>query len=691
MPFPPPDTSPPLASREPARRTVHGRDLVDDYAWLRDPGYPKVEDARILDHLRAENAYAEAAFAPHGDLVEILFSELKGRIKEDESAVPWRRGRWLHDWRFGQGAQYRQWRRKPLAGGDWQVLIDEPALAEGHDYFRLAGWDIDPGERLLARATDTDGSERFTIRVRDLDTGEDLDTRIGNTGGSVLWSAMPGVLLYLELSEEWRPFRLRAHRLGDDPAEDAILYEESDPAFFLSLSRTQSRDWIVLSAGDHVTTEARLFRAADPFASPVLMSERESGVEYSLDHAGVAFHILVNDTHENFRLVRAPEDAPQRENWEEVIPGSDDAYLVDVDAFRDFLAIHERIDGLDQYRIRDHAGNEHRIAFPEESYCVWFGMNEEVAPDRLRLGYQSMVTPPTVFDYDIAKRRLETLKVQEIPSGYDASRYVAHRTMIVVRDGERVPVSFVRRRDVAPGGPMHMTAYGAYGIPTPPHFSTARISLMERGVTVAIAHIRGGDDLGRRWYKAGKGDRRWNTFHDFIDVGRGLVEAGEATAGRISVSGGSAGGQLMGVVANEAPDLWAAVIAQVPFVDCLNTMLDETLPLTPIEWPEWGNPVEDAAAFDYIASYCPYSRVSAQAYPPMLVRAGLNDPRVTYWEPAKWVAKLRATKTDGNLLLLKTEMGAGHGGKSGRFDHLRDVAEDYAFLLLAHGVDASGP
>jgi len=676
----------PVARKERTERVVHGRTLADDYGWMRDPGYPKVEDAAILAHLKAENDHADALFAPHAPLIDTLFAEMKGRLKEDDASVPHRDGSYEYDWRFEAGAQYRQHRRRPASGGEWTVILDGPALAEGHDYFILGGFSIAPDEAWMGWGSDTDGSERFTLRLRNLVTGEEAAETIPNMSGAPVWTALPGVFLYMELSEEWRPFRVRAHTLGTDPADDPILYEETDTAFFTGVSRTRSREWLVIAGGDHVTTEMRLLRADAPFEAPILVSPREPGVEMDVEHAGGAFFFLTNDTHRNFRLVTAPEEAPQRPNWRELIPGSDDRYLTGHSAFRDFLVLEERVDGLDRIRFCDHEGQGgHAIDFPEPSYCVWTGPNVPLAPDRLRLSYQSMVTPGTTYDYHIAERRLEVLKVQEIPSGYDASAYVTERVMAPARDGVQVPVSLVRRRDAQPGGPLHLYAYGAYGMAIPPHFSTARISLLDRGVTYAIAHIRGGDDLGRHWYEDGKGEKRENTFDDFIDVARHLVQTGRATAGGISISGGSAGGQLMGVVVNRAPELWRAAVAAVPFVDVLNTMLDDTLPLTPIEWPEWGNPITDAAAYDLIAGYSPYDNVAAQDYPALFVRAGLNDPRVTYWEPAKWVAKLRERRTNAAPLMFRTEMGAGHGGKSGRFDHLRDVAEDYAFLLVMHG------
>ena len=672
----------PIAARHPHAITHHGVTLQDPYAWLKDPGYPQVTDPDILAHLAAENAHFEAWLAPRAPLVDTLFAEMRGRIKEDDASVPVRDGDWLYWSAFETGGQYRRWFRKLADGGADALILDEPALAAGHDYFRLGGLAVSPDGGRLAYAVDDSGGERFALRVRDLATGKDGPVISADTIGSPVWEADGRALAWVEVNAEWRPFRVRLHRFGGE-GEDATLYEEADAAFFVGLDRTQDRAFAVIVAADHVTSEVRLVPCADLAAAPVLVSPRESGRMYDVDSGQGALWVRVNDTHMNFRVCTAGPDAPGE--WREVIPGSDAVYIRGVTPFRDWLAVSERIGGLDQLRLRTIDGAEHRVAFPEASYAAGLGENPEYAPDALRLSYQSMVTPPTVFDYDVGARTLTTRKVQTIPSGYDPARYETERLMLPARDGTPVPVSIVRRRDAAPGK-LHLYGYGAYGLAIPPGFSTSRLSLVDRGVAYAIAHIRGGDDLGYGWYLAGKLERRANTYTDFVDVARGLAAAGYAAKGDISASGGSAGGNLMGVVLNSDPALWRAMVAHVPFVDMLNTMLDASLPLTPIEWPEWGDPVTDADAFARIRSFSPYENVQAQAYPPLLVTAGLNDPRVTYWEPAKWVARLRATRTNDAPLLLKTNMGAGHGGKSGRFESLRETAEEYAFVLDAFGL-----
>ena len=690
----PREPRPPAAKQRASSREIHNTTIEDPYAWLRDPGYPKVSDPDILAYLEAENAYFEAVMTPHRGLTKRIFEELKGRLKPDDESVPVKDGGWLYQWRYEDGAQYRRWYRKPAEGsGDWRLVLDEPALAAACDYFRLGGLSVSPDGRYLAYALDTDGSERFTLRIRDLERGVDLEDIIENTIGSPVWAADSTILIYHRVNENWRPYAARAHRLGQAAEEDVTLYEERDGGFFVHLGRTQSRAWIVISAGSHTTSEVRLVPASDPFAEPLLISPREDGHEYEIDHAAGRFFIRSNWQAQNFRILTAEETAPERAQWRELIGASERDYFRGITAFEEFLVIEQRRDGLDQIRIRRHAdGAEHFVAFPEAAYRAELGTNPEYDVNRIRIGYDSMITPATVFDYDIEARELITRKVQEIPSGYDREAYETERLMAPARDGAQVPVSIVYRKgfkEAAPG-PVHLYGYGAYGLGMPPGFSTSRLSLLDRGFAYAIAHIRGGDELGRGWYEAGKGAQRMNAFADFIDAGEYLIAKGYARAGGISASGGSAGGKLMGAVANLRPELWRAIVAHVPFVDVLNTMLDDSLPLTPIEWPEWGNPIESAEAFRTIRAYSPYDNVRAQAYPPMLVTCGLNDPRVTYWEPAKWVAKLRATKTDDNLLLLKTNMGAGHAGRSGRYEALWETAEAYTFLLMAFAMAGDG-
>lgn len=677
-------STPPVAARKKHLFTHHGITVEDNYAWLRDPDYPAIKNTEILAHLNAENAWFEAQMEPLAELTNALFEELKGRQAQDDASVPYQQDGWMYQWRFAQGNQYRTWWRWPADQPDQEVcILDEPALAGDMEFFRLGGMSVSPNGQFLAYGVDTNGGERYTVRVRDLFTKTELDDQLHNTGGSITWAADNNTLFYTLLSEQWRPYVVKRHSLGESDVNDVAVYTESDDSFFVGVSSTQSDAYIVISSGDHITSELRVLPSHTPTADPTLIAPRKTGHEYDIDHRGDDFYLLSNDTHKNFRLAKAPVSKPEQSNWQTIIEGSDDHYLTDFFCFDNLLVVEERVKGLDQIRLIDNDNKQHYIEFPEPTYSAGVGTNAQSHCELLRIGYNSMVTPTTVWDYNPQTHELITRKVQEIPSGYDAGAYVSERKTITARDGVQVPVSLVRRKETAvgPDTPLYLYGYGAYGSAIPPGFSTSRLSLLNRGFVFAIAHIRGGDDLGYHWYEAGKLTQRTNTFNDFVDVARGLIESGLSSAGRIAIAGGSAGGELMGAAVNQAPELWGAVVSHVPFVDVLNTMCDADLPLTPMEWPEWGNPLEDEAAFRYIRSYSPYDQLQAGVYPPMLVTAGLHDPRVTYWEPAKYVAKLRHLKTDSNRLLLKTNMGAGHSGKSGRFDSLREVAEEYAFLL----------
>jgi len=685
--------APPIAAKKPHSVTHHGITVTDDYAWLRDPGYPEVTDPAVLAHLEAENAWFEARMAQQQPVIDRLFTEMRGRIKEADKSVPQKDGDWLYWIEYEEGAEYKKWWRRPVASADDagtdELILDEVALAEGLEYFQLGAISISKDGRLLAWAVDDNGSERFTARIKVIATGEVLHDEIPGTLSALVWVAGDKALVYSLANDNWRTDNARLHWLGQPLSSDVELYHEDDEGFRVGSSLTANEQWLVIATSDHETSEVRLIPADDPLSAPLLVRARQPGIEYDVDERGGTLFIHANDTHENFRLATAPLSAPGE--WTTLIAGSDDFYLTGFDLFRDFYVIEGRVRGLDHIELRyyDDPTRIEPIAFPEASYEASLADNPEWATDRLRLSYESMVSPSTVFDFHIAEKRLEVLKVQEIPSGYDASLYTTQRLEIAARDGTLVPVSVVMRKDretLGAAGALHLYGYGAYGIAIAPGFSTSRLSLVDRGFAYAIAHVRGGDDLGRAWYKAGKREARMNTFHDFVDVAHALIERGLTAKGRISISGGSAGGELMGAVINSDPELWGAVVAQVPFVDVLATMLDESLPLTPGEWPEWGNPIEDRAAFELIRSYSPYDNVTAQAYPPLMVTAGLNDPRVTYWEPAKWVARLRELKTDGHELILKTHMGAGHGGKSGRFESLRETAEEFAFVLWQLGV-----
>jgi oligopeptidase B len=682
-------TTPPVAERRPHSFTAHGITIDDPYAWIKDPGYPEVTDKNVLAYIEAENAYFETVMAPHKPLTDRLYEEMKGRIKEDDSSVPQKDGDWLYWTSFETGGEYRKWWRKPVAGGEDILILDEPALAEGKEYFRLGAFSVSENGRYLAYAIDDNGSERFEVRVKDLADGQHLPDVIPGMLSEIVWTSDSTGFLYGLANEQWRTDNVRYHKLGTPIANDIELFKEADEGFRVGVSETSSRQWIVIASGDHVTSEVYLLPANEPLATPVLVSPRKVGREYDVDeHDGTLF-IHTNDIDPNFRLCTASIAAPG--NWSELIAPSRHFYMTGIECFKDFFIVDGREEGLDQIEIHRYENPlvAQRIVFPEASYDAGLGNNPEYDMTVLRVGYESMVTPGTEYDYDVATGALTILKVQEIPSGYDGDKYRTERLKIVARDGTEVPVSIVYPKDFPRdgSGPLFLYAYGAYGYAIPPGFSTGRLSLLDRGFAYAIAHIRGGDDLGQQWYLDGKLEKRANTFNDFVDVAKGLVANGWTSPGRIAIAGRSAGGELMGAVVNSNPDLWGAVIADVPFVDVLNTMLDADLPLTPGEWPEWGNPIEDKAAFELIRGYSPYDQVTAQGYPPMFISGGLNDPRVTYWEPTKWAAKLRATKTDDNILLLKTNMGAGHGGKSGRFESLREAAEEHAFVLWQLGLE----
>lgn len=660
----------------------HGITLEDPYAWLKDPGYPEVTDAEIIRHLQAENLHFDAYMQPLSDSVDLLFTEIKGRQPDEDESVPYLKNGWWYQWRFERNAQYRTWYRADENEPErWQVLLDEVELAEGLDFFKLGSLSVSPNGAYLAYSADLNGSERFTTRVLDIETRVALCQPIGNTLGSVIWDDSSTGFLYVALSAEWRPYQVWHRLLGD--TEDALVYEEADTSFFVSTDLAQSEEFVFITAGGHTQNEVYFVPRGHLRATPRLIAPRRLDHEYHLDHGNGTFYIRSNRDQVNFDLYQTSDQDFTESNWQKLIAGDEHRYLTDHMVTRDYLIVLERIDGLDQIRVCKDQGEQHTIAFPETTYSAGLGSNPNFDLDHLRVTYTSLVTPNTVFDYDLETRTLSPRKVQTVPSGYQRDAYRSQRVLVPARDGAMVPVSLVYRADTLLDGsaPLYLYGYGAYGISIPPSFSATRLSLLDRGFIFAIAHIRGGDDLGYQWYLDGKLARRTNTFNDFVDCARHLIAQNFTRAGQIAISGGSAGGELMGAAMNQAPDLWGAVAAHVPFVDVLNTMLDEDLPLTPLEWPEWGNPIEDKVAFEFIRSYSPYDQLDAKDYPPLMVTAGLNDPRVTYWEPAKFVAKLRYLRTNDAPLLFRTHMGAGHAGKSGRFESLRETAEEYAFFV----------
>jgi oligopeptidase B len=686
--------SPPLAPRRPTSRTVHGVALADDYAWLRADNWmevmrrPEVLDPDIRAHLEAENAYAEAMLAPLEGLRGRLFDELKGRIKEDDSAVPAPDGPYAYGSRYVTGGQHPLITRSNRDGSDEIVLLDGNALAEGLAYFRLAGSEHAPDHRHVAYAFDSNGSELFDIRIRRVDGLADLPETIAETSGSIVWANDGATLFYVRVDANHRPSRVFAHRIGTPAADDRLVYEETDPGFFVGLSKTQSNAYVLIDVHDHETSEVHIIDAGRPDEAPRCLIARRPGIEVDVDHHGDAWIIRSNDAAEDFRIVTAPLADPAPSAWRDLIAHEPGRLILAHSVYARHLVWLERVGGLPRIVIRRFAdGATHAIAFAEEAYSLSLGGSLEFDTDTIRFVYSSMTTPAQVYDYDMETRARTLRKEQEVPSGHDPARYMTRRILAPARDGETVPVSlfYLKETPLDGSAPLLLYGYGAYGISIPASFSTNALSLVERGFVYAIAHVRGGKDKGYRWYAQGRREHKTNTFDDFVDAARALIAANYTAAGRIVAQGGSAGGMLMGAVANRAPELFAGIIAEVPFVDVLTTMLDDTLPLTPPEWPEWGNPIADEEAFRRILAYSPYDNVVRQAYPAILALAGLTDPRVTYWEPAKWVARLRAMKTDANPLLLKTNMDAGHGGASGRFDRLKEVALVQAFALQVTG------
>jgi oligopeptidase B len=667
--------SPPIAPRDPFVTQVHGQTRVDDYHWLRDKDSP-----RVRAHLEAENAYTLAAMAHTEPFRGTLYQEMLARIQETDMEVPYRDGPFDYYGRTEQGKDYPILCRRPPGSRAEQITLDMNAMAQGHDFFALGAYDVSGDANLLAFSTDVTGFREYTLQVKDLRASELLPLQVERTR-SVAWGNDHRTLFYVVEDEAKRACRLYRHRLGSDRHE--LLYEETDERFSIGIDHSRSRAYLFLTAHSATTSEVRYLRADDPGGDFALAVPRRHEHEYYLDHHGERFYIVTNDRGRNFRLVTAPLDDPCEAAWSELIPHRDDVMLEGVDLFARHYVVHERRGGFPKLRVvRLATGDGHEIEFPEPAYAVHGGANMEFDTRVYRFVYESLVTPDSVFDYDMDARSRTLLKQRPVLGGYDAARYVSELVYATAADGERVPVSMVYRRELREAGPQAtlLTGYGAYGFAHDVHFSSARLSLLDRGVIVATAHVRGGGEMGKRWHDGGRMLNKRNTFTDFIAAAEHLTAQGYTRPDRLVIEGGSAGGLLMGAVTNARPDLFKAVVADVPFLDLINTMLDPTLPLTTGEYEEWGDP-QDRRSFDYMLSYSPYDNIQAKAYPAMLVQTSLNDSQVMYWEPAKYVARLRAVKTDSNPVLLKINMEAGHGGASGRYDFLREIAFTYAFVL----------
>lgn len=675
---------PPIAPRRPHLITQHGRTRTDDFFWMRER-----DNAEVIAQLEAENAYANAVMAHTTELQKQLFQEMKGRIKEQDVSAPVKDGAYFYYTREEEGQQYPiHCRKHGNLDAAEEVLLDENALAQGHDYFRVGNFEVSPDHRWLAFAVDTDGSELYTLRIKNLITHEVLPDRIANTYYGLEWAKDSRTLFYVTLDEAKRPDKIFRHVVGDDAANDALMLHEPDDQFWVNLGKSSSKDYIIASLGAFDNGEARVLRADQPDGAFVILQPRSKGIEYHIDHAGEHFYILTNEDAQNFKLMATPAQNPSRENWREVIPLRSQVFIEWQLHFKRHLVRFEREGGMRRIRICNHDGSaEREVAMPEPAFAVWPVGNAEFDSDALRFAYQSMITPMQIVDVDMNTGEWTVRKEQEIPSGYDKSQYKTERIEAIAADGKHVPISVAYKKGVPLDGsaPLVLYGYGAYGASIEPWFSTRHLSLLERGVIFARAHIRGGAELGRAWYDDGRLLHKKNTFTDFIACAEHLIAHGYTSKERLGAWGASAGGLLMGAVSNMRNDLFKAVLAEVPFVDVVNTMSDASIPLTAMEWDQWGNP-DDENFFDYLMSYSPYDNVEAKRYPNILATAGLNDPRVQYWEPMKWVAKLRATKSDDNWLLLRTNMGAGHGGASGRFDALIEEAFQYAFFLDRLGV-----
>jgi oligopeptidase B len=703
--------NPPRAKRVEHRASLHGITRTDPYHWLRDDNWqrvmrePETLAPAIREHLDLENAYTEEMLAPTAGLRQVLFEELKGRIKEDESSVPAKDGGYDYYVRYQLGGQHPRYCRRPThgkklslasvkPGADEQVLFDADAAAKAHTYFSTGSVAHSRSHRLLAYAVDTKGSEYYDIAFREIDTGRDLPDQIQNTSGALVF-ADDQTVFYTAVDDNHRPSKVYRHRIGSAQSEDVLVYEEPDPGFFVGVDTTEDYAHIVITSHDHVTSEQRLIDVRSPLEAPRLVAVRSPGIEYEVSALGERLLLLTNAGALDFKLVEAPLDNPDPSQWRDVVPHRPGCLIVAVTTFERFIVRLEREAGLPRLVIRDRRDDsEHVIAFDEQAYSLGLTPGYEFDTTMLRFTYSSLTTPQQTFDYDMETRQRVLIDEREIPSGHDPKRYRTARVFAPSHDGELVPVSLLWHESTSleSAPPLLLYGYGSYGHSVAAGFSSNTLSLVNRGFVYAIAHVRGGKDKGYAWYENGKLLRKKNTFYDFVHAADHLCRLGYTRPGNITIHGGSAGGMLVGATVNLRPELFKAAVGEVPFVDVLNTMCDAELPLTPPEWPEWGNPIESEEAYRYIASYSPYDNVEAKAYPHILATAGLTDPRVTYWEPAKWVARLRELATGADrLLLLRTYMEAGHAGAAGRFEKLHQVALVQAFILLAHDALATPP
>jgi oligopeptidase B len=680
-----PDIAPPVAKVIPKADTLHGDVRIDNYFWLREKSNPEV-----IKYLKVENEYTEAMMKHTKKFQERLYKELVGRIKETDISVPVKIDDYYYYSRTEEGKQYPIYcRKKKSLNDEEKVLLDQNALAEGHDYFGLGAFKASPDHQLLAYSVDTTGSETYTLYVKDLNSGELLRDEIQNTYYSVEWANDSKTIFYTTLDDAKRPYKLYRHVLGTAQKEDEMVYQEQDEAFFVSISKTRNKKYLIMTLESQTTTEVWYLKADLPKDTLKVIHPRQYRMEYYIAHHGDKFYVVTNDQAKNFKLMEVSATDPSKKNWRELIPHRDSVKIDAADVFKNHLIVYEREKGLKRIHIINLTNNQaHYVDFPEPVYTFWQGRNPNFDTNILRFNYTSLVTPRSVFDYNMDTKTRELKKQYEVLSGYDPSGYQSERIFAKALDGTMVPISLVYKKGMVKDGnnPLFLHGYGSYGASREPRFSSNRLSLLDRGFVYAMAHVRGGGEMGRYWYEGGKLLKKKNTFTDFIACAEHLIAEKYTSSDKLVIYGVSAGGLLMGAVTNMRPDLFKAVIADVPFVDAINTMLDPSIPLTVIEYEEWGNP-NQKEYYHYMKSYSPYDNVEAKDYPNMLITAGLNDPRVQYWEPAKWSAKLRALKTGRNVLLLKTKMGAGHMGASGRYDYLKDVAFEYAFIFDLFGIE----
>ena len=685
-----PDATAPVAELIPHNRIIHGDTVSDPYYWMIDYFKKGPDSSKVISYLDAENKYYEAMMKDTEPFQDLLFKEMKGRIKEADESVPYLKNGYYYYQRTDEGKQYyKLCRKKGSLEAPEEILLDVDKLAEGFPYYALGGASVSPDNKLLAYSVDTVSRREYVIHIKNLETGELLKDKIIRTSGPAVWASDNKTIFYTSknpvtlLSE-----KIKRHTLGTASESDAVVYEEKDNTNYIGVSKSKNDKYILIYSGGTLSSETRYIKADEPNTDFKVFQPRMKNVLYDVTPLEDKFLIVTNDNAQNFKVMETPLDKTGKENWKEFIPHRADVLVEGIDEFANYIAIAERKQGLTQLAIRNLKDNsQHYLDFGEAAYTVYPSTNAEYNTDTLRYGYTSLVTPSSTFAYNMKTKDKNLLKQQEVVGGYDQENYVTERVMAKVTDGTEVPISIVYKKGIKKDGsaPLLLYAYGSYGSSMDPSFSSSRLSLLDRGFIYAIAHIRGGEEMGRQWYEDGKMMKKINTFTDFIDCGKYLIAKNFTAKEHLYANGGSAGGLLMGAVINMAPEIWNGVIAQVPFVDVVNTMLDESIPLTTNEYDEWGNP-NNKDAYDYMKSYSPYENIEAKEYPNLLVTTGLHDSQVQYFEPAKWVAKLRATKKGSNVILLKTDMDYGHGGASGRFDFLKDVALNYAFLFKLEGV-----